>query len=191
MVVKKNKFGELIFKDYPEFRPNLSPSEIFKLGSFGGTYWRPIYSSVNKTDYEDQHLEFPKLWWKNIPKNWLITEWDNYDKKINKYGEKVGTTLEFWEDKDWIDSQDPYGWVQWYCRFYEGRRTDDDERQIDRWKSLASQNGRFRKWLVTQILKKGGKYDDFNISPKIRQTLQHWAYVLTEKDFDYEVNDRK
>ena len=42
----KRSDGTLIFKDYPDFRPNLTPREIFKLGSFGGTYWRPIYSSV-------------------------------------------------------------------------------------------------------------------------------------------------
>ena len=24
------------------FKPNLSPKRIFTLGSFGGTYWRPI-----------------------------------------------------------------------------------------------------------------------------------------------------
>lgn len=27
------------FKDYPDFTPNLTPKEIFKLGSFGGTYF--------------------------------------------------------------------------------------------------------------------------------------------------------
>jgi integrase len=38
--------GRYYFKDYPEFKPNLSPREMFKLGSFGGTYWRPIKSKV-------------------------------------------------------------------------------------------------------------------------------------------------
>ena len=38
--------GTYRFDDYPDFRPNLSPCDMFKLGSFGGTYWRPIYSSV-------------------------------------------------------------------------------------------------------------------------------------------------
>ena len=29
----------------------------------------------------------------------------------------------------------------------------------------------------------GGKYDDYSISPKIRQILLNWGYELTEKYF--------
>ena len=29
----------------------------------------------------------------------------------------------------------------------------------------------------------GSKYDDYSISPKIRQMLLHWGYQLTEKGF--------
>ena len=28
----------------------------------------------------------------------------------------------------------------------------------------------------------GSKYDDYNISPKIRQILLHWGYELKESD---------
>ena len=35
----------------------------------------------------------------------------------------------------------------------------------------------------------GSKYDDFSISPKIRQILLHWGYELT-KDFEL-INKRK
>lgn len=38
----RNRIGEFVFKDYPDFKPNLSPKQIFSLGTFGGTYWRPI-----------------------------------------------------------------------------------------------------------------------------------------------------
>jgi hypothetical protein len=180
------------FKDYPDFEPNLTPEEMFRLGSFGGTYWRPIKSNITNKKYENQHLEFPESWWKDIPDNWLVNEWKNYDKSINKYGKKVGTTLRFWEKSGWINKLDPYGWVQWYCRFYEGRRNKrEDLRQIRRWKNIAGKNGRFRKMLVTLILKKNSTWDDFNISPKIRQTLQHWGYQLTKEDFISESNNRK
>ena len=29
----------------------------------------------------------------------------------------------------------------------------------------------------------GSKYDYYSISPKIRQTLLHWSYELTKKEF--------
>ena len=81
-------------------------------------------------------------------------------------------------------SQDPYGWVQWYCRFFQGRRTKDDQRQVGRWVRVAGEGaGRWRNFLVGRILKSGTNYDDHSVSPVTRQTLQHWAYYLTKKDF--------
>jgi len=183
--------GTYRFDDYPDFRPNLSPREMFTLGSFGGTYWRPIYSSVVDKNLKNQHLKYPKSWWAGIPEDHLTRAWDDYDTTINKYGKKVGTTLDFWEDKGWITKYHPYGWVQWYCDFFMGKRSPDDDRQVSRWMGLAGPNGRFRKWLVTQILKKDGEYNNFDISPSIRQTLQHWAYKLTKADFNKEVKSRK
>ena len=121
----------------------------------------------------------------------LYKVFDEYDKSINKYGVKVGTTLKFWESKNWIKKIHPYGWVQWYCDFFMGKRSEDDERQIKRWKGVAGERGRFMRFLVTQILKKKKTWNDETVSPKIRQTLQHWAYKLTKKDFDYEVKRRK
>lgn len=43
-IPNRNKNGEFVFPDYPTFRPNLSPEEILRAGSFGGTYFRPIKS---------------------------------------------------------------------------------------------------------------------------------------------------
>ena len=31
----------------------------------------------------------------------------------------------------------------------------------------------------------GGKYDDYSIYPKIRETLLHWGYELIEKKIFY------
>ena len=42
---------------------------------------------------------------------------------------------------------------------------------------------KFRGKLVKMIKDAGSKYDDYSISPKIRQILLHWGYELTEKDF--------
>lgn len=172
------------FEDYPDFQPNLTPSQIFQLGSFGGTYWRPITSNISEkpVKLKNIHKNYPNFWWKNIPESHLSS--NNYNKNINKYKVKVGTDLEFWESKNWITEHNRYGWMHWYCDFYNGKRTPgEDERQIGRWKGIASENGRFRKWLITLIKKKNGTWDDTTISPAIRQTLQHWGYQLTKEDF--------
>lgn len=187
-MIQKNKIrpikkkGVVFFEDHPEFTPNLTPKEIFELGSFGGTYWRHIYSGVTRKKYRDVHKKYPKSWWKNLKKSHLSN--NKYNIKLNKYKVRVGTSLKFWEDKKWINRTHPYGWIQWYCDFYRGERCEDDERQIKRWNKLAGKKGRFRLWLITLIKKKQGEYNDYTISPKIRQTLQHWGYSLTKKDFD-------
>ena len=180
----RSKTGEYRFSDHPEFTPNLSPREMFELGSFGGTYWRPIYSSVNKREYKNQHKKYPKSWWAGIPEDHLTRPWDEYSTKINRYGKKVGTTLEYWEEKGWIKPTHPYGWVQGYCDFFEGKRSGDDERQIGRWLSLAGPKGRFRRWMINDLKRKGQQWDDEETQKAKRQTLQHWAYRLTKKDFD-------
>ena len=40
----------------------------------------------------------------------------------------------------------------------------------------------FRGKLVKMIKDAGSKFDDYSVSPKIRQILFHWGYELTEKD---------
>ena len=42
---------------------------------------------------------------------------------------------------------------------------------------------RFRGTLVKMIRGAGSKFDDYSISPKIREIFLHWGYELTEKDF--------
>ena len=105
---------------------------------------------------------------------------DYYDISVNKYGVKSGTLLRFQENKDWINKIDPYGWFQWCFTYWLGRRSKGDKRQINRQKKIVS---RFRGKLVKMIRNTGSKYDDYSISPKIRQILLHWGYELKENDF--------
>ena len=88
--------------------------------------------------------------------------------------------LRFWENKGWFNEIDPYGWFQLYFRYWLGRRSQDDERKINRWKRIIS---RFRGKLVSMIKDAGSQFDDYLISPKIRLLLLHWGFELTEKDF--------
>ena len=93
---------------------------------------------------------------------------DFYDVSVNKYDVECGTSLRFWENKGWINKIDSYGWFQWYFRYWKGRRSEHDQRQINRWNRTVS---RF-KGILTQMIGEGRDL------PKIRQILLHWGYEL-------------
>ena len=162
------------------FTPNKTLVEIISEGAFGGTYFRDIYSGVNGKWYRNSWKEFDFL--KDIDPKLYSSNY--YDVRVNKNGVKCSTSLRFWENKGWINEQDPYGWFQWYCRYYYGRRSSDasetsrankvreDERQIKRWLDIVN---RFKGILVKIIKDKVTKFDDFSVSPKIRQILLHWV----------------
>ncbi|VDI53279.1 Hypothetical predicted protein [Mytilus galloprovincialis] len=180
----RNKKGELVFEDVPELRPNMTPKEVLQAGSFGGTYFRPIKSSATGKSYSGEWKELPKDWLEglNIPRQVASGP---YHENVNTYKVKCGGSLEMWEESGWIHKQDPYGWFQWYCRFYQGRRTADDERQIGRWLRCAGTTGRWRNNLISKCVRSGCGYDNHGVSPVVRQTLQHWGYKLNQEDFNF------
>lgn len=138
----------------PEFKPQLTPAEMLKLGVFGGVYLR------------DCQKEFPKSWFAKAK----FQEPDSYkqDAKINYFGVNASQPLSVWKKRGWIYKDDPRGWFQWYCRYYMGRRLPkEDERQIKRWRA-------FRRH-ATQ-LKQNCKQKDYSCRPRQRQALLHWAY---------------
>ena len=111
-----------------DFTPNITPLDVIKKGAFGGTYFRDIYSRVNDKWYKNSWKEFDEL--RDIDKKYYC--FDFYDVRLNYYGVEVGTSLRFWESNEWINRIDPYGWFQWYFRYWKGRRNEDDSRQINR-----------------------------------------------------------
>lgn len=135
---------------HDDFKPELTPKEMLELGVFGGKYM---------TDCQD---EFPKDW---FTKAKLSADVKNVS--LNYYGVDASQPLSEWQSKGWIHLQDPRGWFQWYCRYHMGRRTDDDLRQIKRWKAF--------KRHAAAIKKNCEKYD-FSCRKKQRQALLHWAY---------------
>lgn len=158
------------FKDYPDFQPNLTPKQMFEIGIMGGFYFRTIISPTGKR-YVKRYERYDFL--KSIPLEKYAKE--TYDKNINRYKKKVGTSYDFWNEKGWIkEDVDPFGWIEWYCNFWMGRRSYDDKRQIERWKRLAGVNGRFRKQLQNKINEIGN--NDDNVFIGIRQTLLHWGF---------------
>lgn len=98
--------------------------------------------------------------WRELPPDWLqgiadparMVTSDVYRATVNRYRVGCGSGLDDWESSGWIRAQDPYGWFQWYCRFYRGRRSDDDDRQVRRGLGVMGPTGRFRRMLVNKIL---------------------------------------
>ena len=158
------------------FSPNKTPIEIIKEGAFGGTYFTDIYSNINGKWYRNSWKGFDFL--RDIDPKLYLSNY--YDTNVNKYKIKCGTSLRFWENKGWICEQDPYGWFQWYCRYYLGRCSEDDKRQIARWNNIVN---RFKDVVVKMIKNRNAKYD-YSISPKIRQIFLHWGYELVENDLE-------
>lgn len=138
-----------------EFKPELSPKELLALGVFGGKYMTDCKS------------EFPKDWFENAK---LSPDGKNIE--LNYYQVDASLSLKEWQEKGWIYSEDPRGWFQWYCRYYYGRRLEDEDlRQIKRWKSMKRHVG---------AVKKNCKNKDQNCRIKQRQALLHWAYDSRE-----------
>ena len=109
-----------------------------------------------------------------------------YNKAVNKYNAECGGDLDMWEGSGWIAKIDPYGWFQWRCRFYQGRRSSDDDRQISRGNGVMGPTGRWRNSLINKVLSSNKRLEetveDSSISPKIRQLPQRWGYKLTVQD---------
>jgi hypothetical protein len=138
-------------KDFePDFKPQLTPKEMLALGIFDGVYMR------------DCTAEFPDDWFTDAK----FAE-DTPDPSLNYYEIHASQPLSVWQKKGWIHPDDPRGWFQWYCRYYMGRRHEDDKRQVKRWKAFARHAG--------QVRKNCRKADEF-CRPKQRQALLHWAY---------------
>ena len=107
---KRNSENELLFDDYKEFKPNLTPREIIEMGSFGGTYFRSIHSSVTGLDYKDEHKEFEELgWYTDVNIKRMVTS-NAYNNDVNKFRCSCGGSLEMWESSNWITGIDPYGY---------------------------------------------------------------------------------
>ena len=135
---------------HPDFRPELSPKEMLELGVFGGKYMT------------DCRAEFPADWFEDAK---LCHE--RHEPSLNFFGVNASKPLSYWREKGWIHEDDPRGWFQWYCRYYMGRRSEDDGRQIKRWRAMARH--------VAQI-KKNCEIGNMKCRRKQRQALLHWAY---------------
>jgi hypothetical protein len=135
----------------PEFKPQLTPAQMLRLGVFGGKYMT------------DCRREFSRSWFagaKLSPRG--------RDADCNFFGVDASQPLSEWKRKGWIHPDDPRGWFQWYCRYYMGRRLrDEDRRQIKRWKAIRRHVRQVQKYCEP---------GDLLCRRRQRQALLHWAY---------------
>lgn len=139
-------------KDFAiDFKPELTPKQMLKLGVFGGEY------------FADKPSDLPTDWVASAKLS------DEYNEHMNFFGVKASQPREVWLKKGWINEDyDPRGWFQWYCRYYLGRRIKGyDDWQIKRWKAI--------KRHIAQLQKSCTK-GDLNCRPVQRQAILHWAY---------------
>lgn len=137
-----------------EFRPQLTPSELLKIGVFGGKYMT------------DCRAEFPAEWFERAK---LCAE--RHDPGLNFFKVNASQPLSVWRAKGWIHPDDPRGWFQWYCRYHMGRRGSDDARQIRRWRNIRRHLAQIEKHCERR---------DLSCRPRQRQSLLHWAYDSRE-----------
>ncbi len=135
----------------PEFRPELTPAQMLRLGVFCGKYMT------------DCRKEFPRSWFAHAK-----LAKTRRDCALNYFGVDASQPLSVWRNNGWIHRDDPRGWFQWYCRYYMGRRSPaEDARQIGRWKAIRRH--------VRQI-ERHCEPGDVTCRPRQRQALLHWAY---------------
>ncbi|MFZ2593796.1 MAG: hypothetical protein WAX38_03430 [Minisyncoccia bacterium] len=160
----------------PSFKPQLTPQMMLEMGVFGGNYFEGCID------------EYPQEWFKNAKillsifeprflgekansKRDHIRFGRGYDELLNYFQVDASQSREEWVRKGWIHPDDPRGWFQWYCRYYMGRRHEDDARQIERWRKMA----RHIVWLHGAC-----SVGDLHCRPRQRQALLHWAYDSTK-----------
>ena len=134
----------------PGFRPELTPRQMLRLGVFGGKYMT------------DCPAEFPRDWFTHAK-----LSPDRRDPRLNCFGVNASQSLATWRRSGWIHPQDPRGWFQWYCRYYMGRRSADDARQIRRWRAIARH---------VSAIRRNCEPGDLECRRRQRQAVLHWAY---------------
>lgn len=148
------QLSEPVGKNFaPDFKPELSPKQMLALGIFGGTYF-----------LGGGEEEFPESWFSGAK----VSRSGEHEDELNFFKVRASQPLSVWQKKGWISESDPRGWVQWYFRYYLGRRLpEEDARQIKRWKAMRRH--------VVQVTRNCAP-GDVHCRPKQRQALLHWAY---------------
>ena len=86
-----------------EFKPELTPKQMLEYGVFGGSYLGNTIHEYPKSCFTKAKLS------------------KTYDVNLNYFQVRAGLSLNEWKQRGWIMKEDPRGWFQWYCRYFDGR----------------------------------------------------------------------
>ncbi|KAI0481249.1 hypothetical protein GGR56DRAFT_311626 [Xylariaceae sp. FL0804] len=200
--------GTYHFASHPDFQPNKSPEAVLREGAFGGAYWRPLRPAAPPFR---RRVEVRDDWRADLPAEWTAgLDVDRYvsgaaaaasgleggdPAAVNKFGVACGQSIEQWEAAGWINHDfDVRGWFQWYVRFWRGRRCEDDDRQVGRWRRCVGETGRWRRTLLKKYVQRGirtvtDEGDELgderpDVSPVVHQTCHHWAWEVRQEALD-------
>jgi hypothetical protein len=188
----RDDLGTFHFESHPAFLSNKSPEEVLREGCFGGSYFRPLRSQKLGITIADDHKELPPSWISGLDVSRYLTS-QTYNPDVNKFKVACGQSIEEWEAAGWINHDyDVRGWFQWYTRFFQGRRCEDDDRQVSRWRKCVGDTGRWRRMLlkkyvalgVREVFDDGGDEDTPEVSPVMHQTCHHWAFEVRQNVLD-------
>lgn len=131
------------------FNPCFTPGDMLRLGVFDGKYMTDCANEYPESMFAQARFSIKKP-----------------DPKINAFKKHSGLPLKYWIEQNWINPQDPRGWFEWYCRFWLGRISPDDNRQMERQQKFASRH--------SALLYSKGFGDPARFQAR-RQSLLHWS----------------
>lgn len=164
--------GAIRFEGESSFVTCYSPLRMIELGIFGLGYFG--IKDVPSSELRKLQLAVPEFWAQLEPEMQHRIYKSPQDFSLNCYGIKAGLDHAPWVENGWIHEDDPYGWFNWYIRYFYGRRHEDDSRQIKRFRSFVK-----RHWgmLKSHCEKKDIELADADKSfPKTCQGLLQWGW---------------
>lgn len=150
-----------VWYQYPMFKPDYTPLEILRMGVYEGWFIRDCYGEIPREWYLElldsdkiapirplKKYNYYKVYPDPVAINW----------RKNDYGDDDE------DDDSLLKKHDPRGFLQWYIRFYLGRRIPSvDRKQINRWLS-------FRRRYKRLCAKNPNR-----CSPRLKQAMLCWA----------------
>jgi hypothetical protein len=147
---------------HPEFSPSYTPMQMLDLGVFEGIYTAAIKDIPGK--YKNHKNVLPRGSEPNI--------------NINKYGVKSRQNLPVWVKNGWTTKHSPLSWWEWYIKYFEGRRLEDeDDWQIKRWKSFVARH----QGQINADSKSSNKDARLAQKQALLQWAWNWETKFTEK----------